>query len=42
MLSSMKNTDRLKSVLFEHRTEDVDRDRLVTCYEWVRSIVESL
>ncbi len=39
LLSCLDDRSRLHSVLFEHRTEGIGREKVITCYEWIRSLL---
>lgn len=42
MISSLGHSVKLKNILFEHRTDGVEREAVVSCYEWVVEQIDSL
>ena len=41
LLLSLRDKSRLKSVLFEHKTDGIERKQVISCYEWIINLIEA-
>jgi len=42
MISALSDSSKLRNILFEHRTDEISREDVVSCYEWIRECINSL